>query len=149
YLARTRELVVPATGEVLVDIDLSPMPKKSLVVVKEDKIQISQQVHFATGKATILSDSFQLLDQVVDAIVRSNLKKVRIEGHTDNQGKKEANLKLSRERAQAVAEYLIKQGVSPSKIDSEGYGDTRPVAPNLTARGRELNRRVEFVIVER
>lgn len=149
YLARTRELTVPPTGELLVDVELSPQPKRKLVVVQKDKIQIKQQVHFATGKSTILADSHQLLDQVVDAIVRSNVKKIRIEGHTDNRGGKARNLKLSRERAQAVMDYLVKQGISPSRLEAEGYGDSRPVAPNLTRRGRELNRRVEFVIVER
>jgi outer membrane protein OmpA-like peptidoglycan-associated protein len=149
YLSKGQEIDVPEGGQVTMSIELALKPKLSLVVVKEDRIQIKQQVHFATGKATILNDSFQLLDQVVDAILRTNVKKMRVEGHTDNQGVKDANMKLSNDRAAAVVEYLAKKGVDKSKLVSEGYGDTKPVAPNLTAKGRELNRRVEFMILER
>ena len=59
------------------------------------------------------------------------------------------NQKLSEDRARAVADYLIAQGIDRARVDAAGFGDTRPVAPNLTARGRELNRRSEFIILER
>ncbi len=149
YLSKIHEFDVPEGGTLNVSIELALKPKQSLVVVKEDRIQIRQQVHFATGKATILADSFQLLDQVIDAIIRANVKKLRIEGHTDNQGGKDLNLKLSQSRADAVADYLVKKGVERSRLLAEGFGDTKPVAPNLTARGREQNRRVEFMILEK
>src|SRR5207249_4766762 len=97
--------------------------------------------------AVIAKDSFSLLAQVVDAIIKHNIKRLRVEGHTDNRGDRTANLKLSQGRAQAVADYLVKSGIDRSRLDVEGFGDTRPVAPNLTTRGRELNRRVEFVIL--
>ncbi len=149
YLAQTREVQVSEDVEMKLAFELEPQPKKKLVVVKNDKIEILQQVHFATGKATILADSYSLLNQVVDAIVKSDVKRVRIEGHTDNRGSKKKNQGLSESRARAVADYLIKAGIDPSRIESAGFGPERPIAPNLTARGRELNRRVEFVIIER
>ncbi|HEY3449412.1 MAG TPA: OmpA family protein [Myxococcales bacterium] len=149
FLSKVQEFDVAEGTKLDLAIELALKPKQGLVVIKDDRIQIKQQVHFATAKADILSDSFQLLDQVVDAAVRANVKKIRIDGHTDNQGGKEKNLLLSQARAKAVMDYLVKKGISASRISSEGYGDTRPIAPNLTARGRELNRRVEFVIVER
>lgn len=149
YLAQTRELQVGANAQMPVAFELVPAPKKSLVIVKNDKIEILQQVHFATGKATILADSYSLLQQVVDAIVKNNVRRVRIEGHTDNRGKKDFNLQLSSDRAKAVADYLASQGIDKSRLDAQGFGDSKPVAPNLTARGRELNRRVEFFIVEK
>jgi len=149
FLAQTREVQVSEGGELKLAFELAPEPKKSLVIVKEDKIQILQQVHFATGKATLLADSYPLLDQVVSAIVKHDIKRVRIEGHTDNQGNPELNLQLSKDRAKAVADHLIKAGIDASRLETEGYGDTRPIAPNLTPRGRELNRRVEFLILER
>ncbi len=149
HLAQTREVQIPAGGVMAVAFDLVPVPKKMLVIFKEDKIEILQQVHFEFGKATILADSFSLLQQVVDAVVQNNVKRIRVEGHTDNKGGKEKNQKLSEDRARSVADYLIGQGIDKSRLESVGYGDTRPVAPNLTARGRELNRRVEFIIVER
>ncbi len=149
YLAQTRDVQTVEGAKMPLQFDLVPEPKKKLVVVKENKIEILQQVHFATGKATILADSFILLQQVVDAIVKNNIKRIRVEGHTDNRGKKATNQKLSEARAAAVADYLVSQGIDRSRIESAGYGDSRPLAPNLTARGRELNRRVEFVILER
>lgn len=149
YLSKIQELDVLEGGQVALGIELAPKPKQSLVVVKDDRIQIRQQIHFATGKAAILADSFQLLDQVIDAIVRNEIKKVRIEGHTDNQGVREANVTLSQSRAAAVADYLVHKGIDRARLTSEGFGDSKPVAPNLTAKGRELNRRVEFMIVER
>ncbi len=135
YLAQTREVQVSNGAEMALAFDLEKEPAKKLVVVKEKKIQILQQVHFASGKATILEDSYGLLNQVVDAIVRSGIPKIRVEGHTDNKGKKLVNLRLSQERARAVADYLEKAGIDARRLDAKGYGDSRPVAPNLTERG--------------
>lgn len=149
YLSQTREVQIPAGGTMPLAFDLAPLPKKMLVIFKGDKIEILQQVHFATGKATILADSNALLQQVVDVIVRNNIKKVSVEGHTDNKGVKAANQTLSEERARAVVDYLVSQGVEAKRVESVGYGDSKPIAPNLTARGRELNRRVEFIVLEK
>jgi outer membrane protein OmpA-like peptidoglycan-associated protein len=149
YLAQTREVQVAAGAKMPVAFDLQPAPKKSLVILKGDKIEILQQVHFATGKAQILADSNSLLQQVVDVVVKNGIKRMRVEGHTDNRGVKEANQALSDERARAVADYLIAQGVEKSRVEAVGYGDSKPIAPNLTARGRELNRRVEFIVLEK
>ena len=149
YLAQTREIAVGPAATLALAFDMVPAPKKLLVIFKEDKIEILQQVHFEFGKATILADSFSLLQQVVDAIVTNNVKRIRVEGHTDNKGDKVKNQKLSEDRAKSVADFLIAQGIDKSRLESVGFGDTRPVAPNLTARGRELNRRVEFIISER
>ncbi|MHB8873045.1 MAG: OmpA family protein [Myxococcaceae bacterium] len=149
YLAQTREVQVSEGAKMALSFELVPEPKKKLVIVKDNKIEVAQQVHFATGKATILADSFLLLQQVVDAIVKNDIKRVRVEGHTDNRGKKARNQRLSEDRARAVADFLVSQGIEKSRIESLGYGDTRPVAPNLTARGRELNRRSDFLILER
>lgn len=149
FLAKARELEAAEGAQMVLDVELVRLPKRPLVKIVENKIQVKQQVHFATNKATILADSYLLLDQVIDAIIRANLKRTRVEGHTDNVGGKERNKKLSVERAQSVMDYLVKNGIDPKKVEADGFGDTRPVAPNLTARGRELNRRVEFVILER
>ena len=115
----------------------------------DNVVRILQQVHFATGKSTILPESFNLLQQVVDAIIKNNVKRVKVEGHTDNRGVKAANQTLSEDRARSVMEYLIAQGLDKVRLESVGYGDSKPIAPNLTARGRELNRRVEFIVLEK
>jgi OmpA-OmpF porin, OOP family len=149
FLSQTRDVQAAPGASMAVNFELVPAPKRSLVVIKGDKIDILQQVHFATGKATILADSYGLLQQVVDAIVRSGVKRVRVDGHTDNRGVKAANQTLSENRARAVADYLVAQGIDSKRVESVGYGDSKPIAPNLTARGRELNRRVEFIILEK
>ncbi len=147
FLSQTREIQPSPQAEMAVAFHLSPEPQKRVVIVREKKINILQQIHFAERKATILPDSNGLLNQVVDAIVQYNVKRLRIEGHTDNRGDKRVNLKLSQNRAKAVAEYLQKSGIEASRLETAGFGDSKPAAPNFTARGRELNRRVEFIIL--
>lgn len=149
HLAQTRDVQVQPGSKLVVTFDLVPAPKKVLVIFKGDKIEILQQVRFATGKSTILPDSFNLLQQVVDAIIKNNVRRVKVEGHTDNRGGKAANQKLSEDRARSVKDYLVAQGIDSARLESVGYGDSKPVAPNLTARGRELNRRVEFIVLEK
>lgn len=149
YLAQTREVQLSNDAQLSLDFELHPQPKKKLVMIKESRIGTLQQVHFAPGKSKILADSDNLLQQVVDAIVQHNIKRIRIEGHTDNLGGRQFNQKLSEERAAAVAAFLKRAGIEESRLESAGFGDTRPVAPNITAHGREFNRRVEFIILER
>ncbi|HME89896.1 MAG TPA: OmpA family protein [Myxococcaceae bacterium] len=149
YLAQTRDVEVPEGVDAELKLDLALEPKRKLVVVRENKIEILQQIHFANGKAIILSDSFKVLNQVVDAILQNGIKRIRIEGHTDSRGGKSFNQKLSETRAQSVGRYLERAGIHSTQIECAGFGDTRPVAPNITAHGREFNRRVEFAILER
>ena len=149
FLAQTREVELKEGATLSVAFELQPEPKDKLVVVKDDRIDVLQQVHFVSGQAIILRDSHALLNQVVDAIIKSNVKKLRVEGHTDSSGPKPRNLKLSQDRAKAVMEFLVTAGVDPSRVSAEGYGDSKPIAPNATPKGRELNRRVDFVITER
>ncbi|MCP3145289.1 carboxypeptidase regulatory-like domain-containing protein [Pyxidicoccus xibeiensis] len=147
HLAQTRELEVAEGAGAELSFDLEPEPKKRLVTVKNDQLELGQPVRFTGETSTVLHpDSLPLLAEVVDAIVRGGITKVRVEGHTDNQGDAEANLRLSRERARAVAAHLVKAGLDAARVEAEGYGGTRPVAPNLTPKGRELNRRVDIVI---
>jgi outer membrane protein OmpA-like peptidoglycan-associated protein len=122
--------------------------KQTLVIVRRDRIELKQQVRFATNKALILKDSFELLAQVAQAMKDAPAVQIRIEGHTDSVGKADENLKLSQARASAVRSYLIAQGVQPAQVVAEGYGSTRPIASNLTRVGKAANRRVEFRMVE-
>jgi outer membrane protein OmpA-like peptidoglycan-associated protein len=104
-------------------------------------------VQFANGAAAIQKSSLGLLNQVV-AILRQHpeIKKVRIEGHTDNAGNAAKNLKLSEARAAAVAAHLIKQGIAKDRLVAKGLGSTRPIVANDTPAHREQNRRVELHI---
>lgn len=113
------------------------------------KIRILQQVHFATGSAQILADSFPMLEEIAALLkVNPSIKRVQIEGHTDNVGGAAMNLGLSRGRAASVRMWLVAHGVEPHRLTSEGYGLAKPIADNNTAEGRATNRRVEFNIVE-
>lgn len=123
--------------------------KYKLIVVKNDRIEIKQQVFFATGKSRIKAKSYKLLAEVADAVKRAGIKKVRIEGHTDSRGSDATNMRLSQARANAVKTHLIElEGVSPDVLGAVGYGETRPIANNRTRSGRAKNRRVEFHIEE-
>ncbi|WP_224360402.1 OmpA family protein [Hyalangium versicolor] len=149
FLAQTRDVQASDGATQALSFELEPEPKKKLVEVKEDRIELAQQIQFGAGKAVILAESQPLISQVVDTLVRGGIKRVRIEGHTDNQGDPAVNLQLSKDRAQAVAAALTKAGIDASRLEVAGFGDTRPIAPNLTPRGRELNRRVELLILEK
>jgi outer membrane protein OmpA-like peptidoglycan-associated protein len=113
------------------------------------QVQLLKPIHFATGSATILPDSFPTLQEVVDMLkVNKAIKKMRIEGHTDNRGAADMNLDLSKRRAAAVREWLVDHGIDGPRLESEGYGMTRPIDTNDTDAGRQKNRRVDFKILE-
>jgi outer membrane beta-barrel protein len=123
-----------------------PEEKRQYIVVTDDKIDLRQQIRFATGKATILPASFGLLDEVVDVMKGRGKLKLRIEGHTDNKGNPKKNQQLSEARARSVAEYLIGKGIDASRLSSAGFGATKPIADNKSNAGREKNRRTDFFI---
>ncbi|HVW94885.1 MAG TPA: DUF6089 family protein [Mucilaginibacter sp.] len=104
-----------------------------------------QNLEFDFGKATIRSRSYASLDRVADLLISKNFS-LKLAGHTDNVGSDDANLRLSKERAESVKAYLVSKGVNPSRIEATGYGETQPIASNKTAKGRQMNRRVEFTL---
>jgi outer membrane protein OmpA-like peptidoglycan-associated protein len=124
-----------------------PRRASGLIVVRRDRIELKQQIHFQPNRAKILRDSYEVLDEVAEAI-RDAPVAVRIEGHTDNVGKRKENVSLSQARADAVREYLIRGGVGEKRLTAVGYGPKRPIASNSTRAGRKLNRRVEFRLDE-
>ncbi len=104
----------------------------------------AKNVFFVTGSAKLQTKSFKALDQVVAILNEDTALKLDIEGHTDNTGTDKINVPLSQNRAKAVHDYLISKGIDASRLSSEGYGSSKPVADNKTAAGRTLNRRVEM-----
>jgi outer membrane protein OmpA-like peptidoglycan-associated protein/opacity protein-like surface antigen len=121
---------------------------KQLVVITKNQLQILDQVKFVTGSAKLSPASNKLLDNVARVLLAHlEIWKVRVEGHTDNVGNSEKNMKLSQDRAQSVVAYLVKKGVAPERLEAQGFGDTKPIEDNTTAKGRTQNRRVEFNIV--
>jgi outer membrane protein OmpA-like peptidoglycan-associated protein len=130
------------------DDDGCPDRKPQRVEVTADQIVIKQRINFATGKATILADSFGVLDDVAQAMKDYPNIRVEIGGHTDNVGDDDQNQRLSKGRADAVFEYLLAHGVPAQRMMTVGYGETRPIDTNMTEGGRLNNRRVEFLIVK-
>jgi len=119
-----------------------------LVQIQNDQLVILEKVFFQTGRAAIQRRSFRLLDNVVE-VLRSHpeILHVRIEGHTDNRGNVDDNMRLSQQRAQAVLDYLVAHGIEAGRLRAIGFGPSRPIVPNATSRADlERNRRVEFVI---
>ena len=102
-------------------------------------------INFDTGKSSIKDDSEPVLGEVVKLLQDNADLKLRVEGHTDNQGKSKENLALSKKRAQAVKDWLVKKGVEAGRLTTAGFGDTKPVGDNNTDEGRGKNRRVELV----
>ncbi len=101
-------------------------------------------VHFDTGKAAILPDSESCLGEMAKLLKSNASWKLQVEGHTDNVGGKEANLKLSQARADSVRGWLVSHGVEGSRLTAKGFGETKPVAENTTEDGRARNRRVDL-----
>ncbi len=131
------------------DDDGCPDEGKSLVSLDKDHIEIKESVYFETNKAVIKQRSYNLLDQVAHILnAHPEIAKCRVEGHTDSRGGDQYNQDLSERRANAVREFLIEHGVESSRLTSEGYGETKPIASNKTKAGRQKNRRVDFYVTE-
>ena len=124
-------------------------PAKTYVKIENGEIFIIGKVQFRTGSTEIDRSSDPLLDQIAQALdANPQVKKIRIEGHTDNVGDPKLNQKLSEERAESVKKALTKRGVDEDRLQTRGFGEIKPIAPNKSPGGRQKNRRVEFVIVE-
>ena len=133
---------------------LTPPPEKPKVLavldVKSEKIDLLAPVRFATNKDLLLKESRGVLDAAVQVLLgHPEVLRVRVEGHTDSQGKPAANKILSLRRAKAVIKYLEGHGIEAERLEPAGFGDERPIQPNSFEAGRARNRRVELVILER
>ncbi|MGE0786171.1 MAG: OmpA family protein [Sandaracinaceae bacterium] len=115
------------------------------VEVTSTGIVIHQRIYFEYDRAVIRSISFPILNTVAQVMRDFPDITVEIQGHTDDRGSDEYNLRLSGERAAAVRQYLIQQGIAANRMTAQGYGEARPIDTNRTPAGRAANRRVEFV----
>ncbi|MBA3546380.1 MAG: OmpA family protein [Nannocystis sp.] len=122
-----------------------------LATVKQDErgtvITLSGSVLFASGKYALLPAARTRLKQVADALMKGDPNTTFVvEGHTDSRGSAELNQVLSLNRANAVRDFLVEQGVPQERVTAEGHGAERPVADNSTVEGRANNRRVEIIV---
>ncbi len=108
----------------------------------------SYHIEFETGSATIRPASYKMLDEIFESAVVAEGLKLGVYGHTDNNGKDAVNIPLSEKRAAAVKEYLVSKGLKDGRVETQGFGSSKPVADNGTEAGRSRNRRVEIVLGE-
>ena len=104
-------------------------------------------ISFKTGKADIAKSSYPVLDAALKVIQDYPSLRLKIEGHTDNVGKSEKNQTLSEARAEAVKTYFVGKGIEEKRLETVGYGDTKPKASNKAEKGRAVNRRIEFTVI--
>ena len=124
-------------------------PDRVHVKIVDGEIIVFGKVQFETGSAAIQPKSEPLLDQLAAALrMNTQVKRVRIEGHTDDVGDDRVNQRLSDERARSVRKALIDRGIDGDRLETVGHGESRPTAPNSTRAGRAKNRRVEFIVVD-
>ncbi len=118
-----------------------------MVMLQQGAVVRLNNIFFETGKWDLQPDSRPELDRVVTLLNSNPSMRIEIAGHTDNVGSAADNVILSRNRAASVREYLVEQGIKPSRLVSKGYGETKPVATNDSDDGRQENRRVEFKVM--
>jgi outer membrane protein OmpA-like peptidoglycan-associated protein len=119
-------------------------------VIKTIKSEVGESivlegVVFKTGSSEIMPESKDILEKAYNTLKYNNSICVEIQGHTDNVGKKNKNMKLSLERAESVKKYLVQKGIEADRITTKGFGPDKPAASNSTEEGRQKNRRIEFV----
>jgi len=131
--------------------DIVEKPAKINMEVKKVKVGSLVQIndiHFASNSSMFMQGSLFILDNFVKYLQDNPSIKIEIHGHTDNAGGSRANRKLSEKRAKIVRDYLVFQGIEPSRIVAyKGFGESKPIVSNRTAEGRAKNRRTEFLIV--
>lgn len=131
----------------------APAPAASQQKVEADKCQAVVNkvrsegvINFKRASADLDQQSDATLDQIAAVLTTCKSARIEVQGHTDAEGTPERNANLSNRRARAVSDYLIRAGVSASRLTAVGYGETRPIAPNDTSENRAKNRRIEFEV---
>ena len=104
-------------------------------------------VEFESNTAVITQESYPSIDKLITILDKNKDWKLKISGHTDSIGGLEANLKLSKKRAQTVADLITEKGISRGRLDVIGYGESQPIESNMYHPGRQKNRRVELAFV--
>ena len=146
YQPMRQEVMVHGGEEVVVVAVMN----RVLVELTRERIEIKDSVYFETARAAIKPESYPLLDQIADLLEdHPEIRRVRIEGHTDSRGDDAYNLRLSQDRASAVRVYLVSKGVAAKRLSAIGYGEAKPLDPREVEEAWSQNRRVDFWIEER
>ena len=136
-------------GQASSEADKNGCPQFIRRVEGSTEIQILKRVEFATNSAVILPISFPILDEVVSLLkANGDIKRMSVEGHTDNRGSRPLNTSLSQGRSESVMKYLVQHGIDAARLEAHGFGPDKPVDTNDTNDGRQKNRRVEFHVLQ-
>lgn len=119
-----------------------------VVLLGTDSVVLLQAIKFEASSATIDPANAPILQQIVELLRSRPEIRMGVFGHSDTEGSVVQQLRLSKQRAEAVARYLQQNGIDPKRLRIEGFGDQRPIADHVTEAGRAQNRRVEFKILE-
>ncbi|MFC1895619.1 OmpA family protein, partial [Thermodesulfobacteriota bacterium] len=140
--------VLDSDGDGVPDsLDQCPGTPKGVTVNDVGCWILVQLVQFDLDKYNVKPGYFANIDEVITYLEHSPSARLLVEGHTCNLGADEYNQQLSEKRAQAVVDYLVSKGIAQDRLESRGYGELRPVAPNLTEENRAKNRRVQLTPV--
>ncbi|HYQ15068.1 MAG TPA: OmpA family protein, partial [Polyangiaceae bacterium] len=147
YLTSATDLELEARVPMSSQILLNKRPAQASVVVTKGELKLKRQVHFLFDSSDILPDSASILEEIADVLrAHPELGPIEIQGHTDDVGSPEHNLRLSDDRAGAVRGALLRLGIDASRLSSRGYGKEKPLVPNVSPQNRAKNRRVQLMI---
>ena len=133
------KMTVPADKNATYEVKIMIDPPKDYVL---------DNVYFETGKSTLKASSYKALDDLVEVLKLKSAMAIEIQGHTDNVGKEEDNMKLSQDRANEVRKYLTSKGIDATRIAAKGYGATMPIADNNSEAGKAKNRRTSLKVLK-
>lgn len=151
YKPKSKEVQLDPGQNFFMEVTLDPVIDiaSQKVRLEKDKLVITEQIFFRTGAAELAESSYPILLEVAEVLkANPRIKKVQVEGHTDDRGGALANQRLSQKRAEAVVRFLVQAGVESNRLTALGFGEAVPIADNNTEDGRARNRRVEFTIIE-
>lgn len=147
YLPSVAELELKARVPANAQLFVNKRPAQAGVVVTKTELKLKRQVHFLFDSSEIQPDSQSILEEIAEALkTHPEIRSVEIQGHTDDVGSPEHNLRLSEERATAVRDALITLGVESSRLSARGYGKDKPLVRNSSPAARAINRRVQLMI---
>lgn len=133
------KMTVPADAKATYEIQVKIEPPVNVVL---------DHVYFDTGKSTLKASSFKALNDLAEGLKLKSTMVVEIQGHTDNVGKEEENIKLSQQRADEVKKYLVSKGIDEKRISTKGYGPAMPIADNASEEGKAKNRRTSLRVIK-